>query len=159
MEKITVQKGKFVISNDPKAEIATEFLGASLAIVIYDKVEKTGGILVCIIPKSLMVVMGNDINVRHGLDTGLPSFFKGFLPLSKKENLDIYIIGAGTFMTSPPLFDIGDQLYRTATHILSKNKFDIKHEHIKWQMNRSAVLNIETGEVKVKLTDGQEIKL
>lgn len=159
MEKLIVPKGKFVISNDPNVEIITEFLGASLAVIIYDKIEKTGGILVSMIPKSLMVVMGNDKNVRHGLDTGLPSFFKGFLPNSKKENLAIYLVGAASFLTSPPLFDIGDQLYRTAAHILSKNKFDVKGEHIKWQLNRSALLNIETGEVKVKLTDGQEIKL
>jgi chemotaxis receptor (MCP) glutamine deamidase CheD len=68
-------------------------------------------------------------------------------------------VGAGSFLSSPPQFDIGDQLYRTATHILTKNKFEIKGEHIKWQINRSALLNIESGEVKIRLTDGQEIKL
>lgn len=158
MRTIIVPRGKFIISDEKDVELQTEPLGAGLAVILYDPELRKGGILVSMVPKSVSYV-ANSPDVRHGLDTGIVQLFRGFLPQSKRENLNIYLVGAAAFIKTPPQFDIGDQLYRTAIHILSKNNLSVRAEHVRWQFNRVAILRIETGEVIVKLTDTQEIKL
>jgi len=147
---IEVGIGEFEASSDTDSVIKTYALGSCVAVVLYDSVNKIGGMIHVALPDS---EINQDKAARHPsyfADTGLPLLFKkmNILGASRKSST-IKMAGGASVIQSCESFDIGKRNVLAVRKILWNKKLGIKKEDVGGNYSRTVSLNIENGTVTI----------
>ena len=144
-KKIIISEEIFI--SEEQIEITT-MLGSSVAITIYDRVLKNGGLLHFLEPN------WNGIGIqscKYG-DVGTSEIIQMFLKNgSLKENLIANIIGGATIgKFDIEILPIGIRNVQSAKRVLDKEDIAVDIVEVGKEVGRYLSFNSETGEVKIK---------
>jgi len=143
---------KIIISEEiflPEEETEiTTMVGSSVAITIYDRVQKIGGLLHFLEPS------WNGIGIqscKYG-DVGTLELIKKFLKSgSQKENLIANIVGGATIgQFNIDVLPIGLRNIQSAKKVLDKEDIAVDIIEVGKEVGRYLAFNSKTGEVKIK---------
>ena len=145
---ITVGVGDLKIGRSPK--IIKTSLGSCVGVVLYDSVQKIGGILHLMLPSC---------NDREGkpskyADTGIPLLLDLMLnqAKSKKNAITAKIFGgAKMFSVSSDLFDIGKSNIAETQRLLEHFNIKITASRVGGTKGHQITLNTETGIVQSRI--------
>ena len=146
MEKKMIISEEIFIPKVP-TEIVT-MVGSSVAVTVYDRVEKIGGLLHFLQPE------WNGVGIKsckYG-DSGTEELIKQIVSAgSKKENLIANIIGGATIGAfNIDVLPIGIRNVQSAKKILDREDIAVDTVEIGKEVGRYISFNSETGEVKIK---------
>ena len=152
MEEADINK-KIVISEEivvPKVptEIVT-MVGSSVAVTIFDRVLRTGGLLHFLEPELNKI---NELTCKYG-DVGIKSLIQKMLKNgSKRENLIANIIGGATIGEfNIDTLPIGIRNVQMAKKILDEEEIAVDIIEVGKELGRYVSFNSETGEVKIRI--------
>ncbi len=87
------------------------------------------------------------------VDTGLTLLLTEFFARgSERRNLKVKLAGCSHLMDENGIFKIGERNYAVARKILWKNEILIDAEDIGGTLTRTVMLNIATGETKLRIS-------
>lgn len=142
--------GELIFSK--KQVIVKSVLGSCVAVTIYDRVKRYGGMCHYLLPLS----PSNEHNSTKFGNIAIYTLLKKFIKDngSKKEDLVATIIG-GAFIIfdEKEIFFIGDKNVDIATEILKKEKIYIKQMHTGGEHGRRVIFNTETNQLIVEMLD------
>jgi len=146
------------VSNDPDVILVTHALGSCIGLAVYDPVVKVGGLLHYMLPESRINPKKAKENPFMFADTGIPLLFKTCYRYGAiKQRMIVKVAGGAQVMDEKGQFNIGQRNYVALRKIFWKNGVLIQAEDVGGFVNRTMELDIETGEVRLKLP-GQNIK-
>ncbi len=148
MDKIFVKIAEMKAGKAPSV-IITMGLGSCVAVSLYDRANKFGGLLHFLLPEN----PSNDSNYFKYGDSGIKEMIKYFRNNgSKLENIEAKIVG-GSIMFTQLLKStenaVGPRNVKIAKEILEKHNIRIVSEDTGGDYGRSVEFYLETGELKV----------
>lgn len=143
------------VSGNPGASIVTYSLGSCIGIAIHDPAAGVGGILHFLLPESKLAPEKAKNNPCMFCDTGILSLFKAAYKLgAKKQRMRVIVVGGSQIMDQKGFFNIGKRNYMATKRIFCKNNVLIDYEDVGGNSNRTLMLDIGSGKVKIK-TSGE----
>lgn len=150
MKTVEVGIGELNVSSQIDSNIKTYALGSCVAVIIYDSVNRIGGMIHVALPDS-------EINREKALrtpayfaDTGLPILFKKMNELgAKRKSSWIKIAGGAAVIKSCESFDIGKRNVLAVKKILWNKSLGIKNSDTGGDYSRTVTLDISDGTVTV----------
>lgn len=128
--------------------LVTHALGSCLGLMVYDPVEKVGGLLHAMLPLSKINPQKAETNPFMFVDTGVPELFKKLYDMGgQKKRLVVKAAGCGAPLGKNEMFKIGDRNYTILKKILWKNGILIKAEDVGGAISRTVNLDLTTGQV------------
>lgn len=143
------------ISKDPGDILITYSLGSCIGLAVYDPVAKVGGMLHYMLP--LSKIAPDKARVKPGMfgDTGIPKLLSDILAAGgSKSRLVLKVAGGAEMMDKHKFFNIGSRNYSILKKILWKNSILINSKDIGGFKSRTLKLEMETGKVTIKSSDG-----
>lgn len=148
MNLIEVGIGEFEVSSDPAGVIKTYALGSCVAVIIYDPVNKVGGMIHIALPDSEINLEKAEKTPAYFADTGLPLLFKKMNELgAKRSNSWIKMAGGASVIKSCESFDIGKRNVLAVKKILWNKKLGIKKDDVGGDYSRTVALDLSNGSV------------
>lgn len=160
MAKITnVNMAEMAFSEDPSEILVAPHLGSCLGIAIYDKKNRRGGLVHCMLPLSKSDPEKAKKNPFMYVDTGVAKLLGMLFETgTQKSDLSIKVCGGSQMGDTNNVFQIGKKNYTILRKILWKNNLMIDAEHVGKSLSRTMSLFIEDGRVTVKIA-GEEFDL
>jgi chemotaxis protein CheD len=153
MAKIIIGIADMKVSADSSDILTTYCLGSCIGLSLYDPVAKVGGILHYMLPDDSINPLKGEKNPCMFGSTGIPRLFKACYQLgAEKKRLIVKVAGGGQVMNESGMFNIGKRNYAFLRKILWKNNVMIDAENIGGSTNRSMILQLSDGQVKVKIS-------
>lgn len=150
-KSFVVGVGDMIASNDPAAEIVTHSLGSCLGVMLYDPVNKVGGLLHFMLPDSTIDALKAVKCPFMFADTGLPRLFRAVYGLGGEKNrLQVKVAGGARFLDDQHLFNIGQRNAVALQEILARNRVPTTAMDIGGQMSRTVRLDLANGQVFVR---------
>ncbi len=148
MSTVHVGIGEYRISNKEGDEIKTFALGSCVAIIIYDRLGKTAGMMHIALPDSSVNEMKAKETPGYFVDTGLPLLLKKMnCAEMTARHFWIKLVGGSNIMDSNRHFDIGKRNVLAIKKYLWKNRLGIIGEDIEGSISRTTSIFVDTGEV------------
>lgn len=148
------------ISSSPEEVLITYSLGSCIAIVIYDKRAKVGGMLHYMLPESSMDKEKAMRNPAMFADSGISILFRQSYQFgAKKESLIVKAVGGAQILDENGVFNIGKRNYLAMRKIFWRNNVMVSAEHVGGSVNRTVRLEMNTGQVFVKVSGLGELEL
>jgi chemotaxis protein CheD len=148
------------LTKDPKATLVTHALGSCLGVCIWDPALKISGLLHYMLPDSTKSPDKAQLKPYMFGNIGIPAMFKQAYALgSTKKGLVVKLVGAAQVMDDGNLFNIGKKNYLLARKLLYKNGIMIKAEEVGGNTHRTVRINVDTGEIKVKIKGGEVLTI
>lgn len=145
------------ISNDSNAAIITYSLGSCIGVSIYDPVAKVGGLLHFMLPDSKISMEKAKQNPYMFADTGIPVLFKELYTYGAQKNrIIIKIAGGAQVMDASAFFNIGKRNYAALRKMFWQNGLLIAGEDVGGNVNRTLRLELNTGQVYLKVSGNKE---
>lgn len=139
--------------------IVTHALGSCLGLVVYDPVQKIGGLLHAMLPLSKINPTKAEANPYMFVDTGVPALFKSLYEIGgQKSRMIIKAAGCGNPLGKNEMFKIGERNYTVLKKLLWKNNILLKTEDIGGTASRTLHFDIDTGETVIS-SNGQKRNL
>ncbi len=139
--------------------LVTHALGSCLGLMVYDPVEKVGGLLHAMLPLSKINPQKAEANPYMFVDTGVPELFKQLYGLGgQKKRMVVKATGCGAPLGKNEMFKIGDRNYTVLKKVLWKNGVLLKAEDIGGSISRTVTLDLATGQVIISIK-GEKRKL
>lgn len=137
--------------------LITYALGSCVGITLYDPVIKLGGLIHIMLPKST----GQVTNPYKFADTGIENMLKKMALQNGVKHRYICKIagGAQMFQMSGPIGNIGERNVASVKEILALHNIKITAQDTGQNYARTMLLDIQTGQVKVRTIGRQEIIL
>ncbi len=152
MKRVIVGIGDCKVSNNPEEELVTYALGSCIAVIVYDKWEKIGGMLHFMLPDSSINPDQAKIKPNMYADHGIPMLFDHLYKLGAKAGrLCIKIVGGGQFHDPNQVFNIGKRNILAARKIIWQMNLMITADLTAGTDSRTVTLNMETGTSIVKV--------
>ena len=130
--------------------IVTHALGSCLGLVVYDPVEKVGGLLHAMLPLSRINPEKAKGNPSMFVDTGLPALFKSLYEIgAQKSRLVVKAIGCGNPMGKNEMFKIGERNYTVLKKLLWKNNILLNSKDVGGTNSRTVQFDVSTGNVSI----------
>lgn len=138
--------GELIFTKKPV--IIKTVLGSCVAVVIYDRVNRFGGMCHYLLPEST----DQNRSTKYG-DVAIPTLInKFYLAGSEKKNLDVSILGgAFVIFDHREVFFIGDRNIEIANRIINGNQLQIKLAQVGGESGRRVRFNTKNNELKVGL--------
>jgi len=160
MAKIIVDIAGIEVSRNPSDILVTYALGSCLGVALYDPVARVGGLGHFMLPESNVENGSTTMNPLKYVNSGVPILYKTMYKYgARKENIQNAIIGGSKIMYDNGFFDIGRKNYAALRKIFWKNNILINKKHVGGNVNRTVQLEVATGEVTVRLSTGEKIRL
>lgn len=151
MGKIIVGISDLKISGDIEDILITYALGSCIAVAIYDRKVKVGGLLHFMLPDSKLDLKKARTLPGMFADTGIPLLFKSCYSLgAQKKSIVVKIAGGASILDNSSYFRIGQKNLTALRKIFWRNKVLIDGEDTGGDYNRTVSLDIATGKVVVK---------
>jgi chemotaxis protein CheD len=162
----TMQKTKTIVhvsdakvSNDPADVVVTHSLGSCIAVCLYDRAARVGGMLHYQLPNSNTNPDRAKKKPLMYADTGMKILIDKLVSMKAyRKRMDVTIAGGASTDTGPKGFDIGKRNYMAIRKVLWKNGMFINAEDVGGAVPRNMYLSIDDGAVTVKC-GGVEKKL
>ncbi len=150
MSLITVGIGGLEVSADPSAVLITHGLGSCIAIVLFDRTRKVGGMLHFQLPASSLNPERAAASPGTFADTGIPLLFERMYALGcKKPDIVVKAAGGGSFHPGATL-DIGKRNHVVMRKIFWKANVLVAAEDVGGDQSRTVRLFVDTGLVTVQ---------
>lgn len=141
MSEYFLHPGYICTADDGK--VIKTVLGSCVAVCLWDRVKKTGGMNHYVYPRSSK----SERTAKYG-DLSLPYMLKMILRAgSKKEDLIAHIIGGADNLSLST--KIGEQNYKLARKFLEKHKIHVASEDVGGSIGKKVVFDTSTGEVLI----------
>ena len=148
------------VSNNPAESVITYSLGSCIGLVIYDPAVKVGGILHYMLPESSIDKEKAAARPFMFADTGIPILFKTTYQMGAvKSRIRIYVAGGAEILDQKGFFNIGKRNYMALKKMFFKNDVIIHKQDVGGNINRTVRLEIGTGDIYVKTSGSQEVKI
>ncbi len=136
--------------------ITTYALGSCIGIAIYDPETKVGGMLHYMLPEASLNPEKARTNPYMFADTGIPLLFRNaYKKGAVRSRLSIKIAGGANVMDQSNFFNIGKRNYLACRKLLYKNNLLISAELVGGVSGKTMRLDLNTGQVEVKLPGGE----
>lgn len=155
MAILNVGIGEYQISRNPEDIVKTYALGSCVAVVVYDKKQKIGGMIHIALPESNIDKEKAQKFPGYFADSGIPVFFREILQGygANRGALEIKLIGGAAVMDLNGVFDIGKRNVLAIRKLLWKNNLLANVEDVGGDYSRTVSIFISTGEVWVSSKD------
>ena len=148
------------VSNNPRDTLITYSLGSCIGVIIYDPTVKVGGLLHFMLPDSELDKDKAQKNPYMFADTGIPSLFKQSYKLGAvKQRMRVVVVGGAQVLDQKGFFNIGKRNYMAVRKIFWKNKVMVDYEDIGGSVNRTVKLDIGSGDVWLKVSGREFVKV
>ncbi|MBN2526220.1 MAG: chemotaxis protein CheD [Deltaproteobacteria bacterium] len=153
MEKlITVDIADIKVSSDRDSTIVTYALGSCIAVIVYDPMQRCGGMIHYMLPLSTKSPEKAAWKPAMFADSGIPILFeKMYAQGCKKENIIVKVAGGGQLYDDKGTFNIGKRNYTVMRKMFWKNNIIIAAEDVGGAKSRTAKLRIADGRVTIKV--------
>ena len=139
--------------------IVTHALGSCLGLVVYDPVEKVGGLLHAMLPLSKINPAKAETNPYMFVDTGVPALFTTLYEIGgQKSRMIIKAAGCGNPLGKNEMFKIGERNYIVLKKLLWKNNILLETEDVGGTASRTVQLDVATGQTLIS-SNGQKRNL
>lgn len=130
--------------------LVTYALGSCLALMIYDPVEKVGGLLHAMLPHSKINPVKAKINPYIFVDTGVPLLFREVYTLGgKKSRMIVKAAGCATPLDNVEMFKIGERNFILLNRLLLKNNVSLNSKDVGGSISRTVYFDLATGQVVI----------
>lgn len=159
MTQVVVGMADMQIVDDPDAVLITYALGSCIAVMVYDRIHRVGGMIHYMLPVSSVAPDKAQKNPAMFADTGVPLLFERMYAKScKKHDLVVKVTGGAKLYDDNGTFEIGKR-----NHILLRKMFwrvgvSVAAEDVGGSCARTARLFVGTGRATVR-KNGMEIDL
>ncbi|MBN2714774.1 MAG: chemotaxis protein CheD [Deltaproteobacteria bacterium] len=155
---ITVDIADMKISNDIGSTLVTYALGSCIAVILYDPVQRCGGMIHYMLPLSNKSPEKAANNPAMFADTGIPKLFEKMYELGcRKENIIVKVAGGGQLYDDKGTFNIGKRNYTVMRKMFWKNNIIVSAEDVGGAKSRTAKLRIADGRVTIKVKGVEEV--
>ncbi|MGB9712494.1 MAG: hypothetical protein ACP5SG_02225 [Dissulfurimicrobium sp.] len=140
MKHILVRRGGIAVSSSPDTWLVARSLGSTLCVCVKDQTALVSAMTVIVLPRAPSGIEGDAGLEEVALDApgGLTRLMRGLMKRgAKRENLNIWLVGAAKFIEEPSDMALGAQIYTAVRTILQGNRVMIQGEHVGGQYNRS----------------------
>jgi chemotaxis protein CheD len=155
-ESLVVGMGEYVVSNTPGAVLVCIGLGSCVALCIHDRVNKIGGMVHVVLPKSDGKGGGSPAKFA---DTAVPLLLAEIIKNGGLRNrLTIKIAGGSQMTVAPGLrdtFKTGERNVAQIKEALAKEKMTLAAADTGGTLGRTVRLYLDTGIVTVKTVSGE----
>lgn len=156
MSLLVVGMSDLKTSQDPADVLITYSLGSCLGVTAYDPVIHVGGMIHYMLPLSQISPDKAAMRPAMFADTGVPEMLSELLAQgAAKSRLIIKAVGGAQLMDHHKLFNIGERNFLILRKILWKNNMLIKASDIGGTVSRTVRLELDTGRVTVKTSQGE----
>jgi chemotaxis protein CheD len=154
MASIVVGIGDCRVSRNKEDQLITFALGSCVAVIAYDPVASTGGMLHFLLPRGPEYRPHESI-FRYG-DTGIVALIEALKRQgASPSRLTVVLAGGACMFRSDPKFDVGRQNIDCARSVLSQLRLSIAREDIGGTISRTVRLDMETGNCWTKSISDQ----
>ena len=130
--------------------LITYALGSCLALMIYDPVEKVGGLLHAMLPHSKINPVKAQTNPYIFVDTGVPLLFREVYALGgKKKRMIVKAAGCATPLDNVEMFKIGERNFILLNKLLLKNNVSLNSMDVGGSISRTVYFDLATGQVVI----------
>jgi chemotaxis protein CheD len=130
--------------------IVTHALGSCLGLMVYDPVQKIGGLLHAMLPLSKINPAKAEANPFMFVDTGVPALFKALYEIGgQKSRMIIKAAGCGNPLGKNEMFKSGERNYTVLKKLLWKNNILLETEDVGGTACRTIHFDIDTGQTEV----------
>ncbi|MCM2284088.1 MAG: chemotaxis protein CheD [Desulfobacula sp.] len=148
------------VSNNPAESVITYSLGSCIGLVVYDPAVRVGGMLHYMLPESSIDREKAAARPFMFADTGIPILFKTAYQLGAvKSRIRIYVAGGAEILDQKGFFNIGKRNYMALKKMFFKNNVIIHKQDVGGNINRTVRLEIGTGDIYIKTSGAQEVKI
>lgn len=157
--RLTVDAGRFLVSNDPDVELVTYALGSCVAVIIHDSRLRVGGMIHFRLPLSNTDPEKGRTMPGTFADTGLPALFNDMFALGcDKRDMIIKLAGGASMNGDRSRFDIGGRNLVVARRILWQSRLLVAAEAVGESVPRTVYLDVQSGRCMVR-SNGEEFEL
>ena len=130
--------------------IVTHALGSCLGLVVYDPVQKVGGLLHAMLPLSKINPAKAEANPFMFVDTGVPALFRALYEIGgQKSRMVIKAAGCGNPLGKNEMFKIGERNYTVLRKLLWKNNMLLETEDVGGTASRTIHFDIASGQTVI----------
>jgi chemotaxis protein CheD len=130
--------------------IVTHALGSCLGLMVYDPVQKIGGLLHAMLPLSKINPAKAEANPFMFVDTGVPALFKALYEIGgQKSRMIIKAAGCGNPLGKNEMFKIGERNYTVLKKLLWKNNILLEADDVGGTASRTIHFDIDTGQTVI----------
>jgi chemotaxis protein CheD len=128
--------------------LITYALGSCLALMIYDPVEKVGGLLHAMLPQYNINPEKARRNPNMFVDTSVPLLFKEVYAMGgKKHRMAVKAAGCAAPLQKDEMFKIGERNIKILKKLLLKNNVPLTAVDLGGSISRTVYFNLTTGRV------------
>ena len=139
--------------------IVTHALSSCLGVLIYDPVERIGGLLHAMLPLSKVNPSKAEENPCMFIDTGLPALLEAFYTAGgQKSRMVVKAAGCGNLLGKNEMFEIGERNHKVLKELLMESNIELESEDIGGTENRTVRFDLSTGQVTLS-NSGREWQL
>ncbi len=147
--------GEIVVSALPDTILTCIGLGSCIAVCVYDKLVKVGGVLHVVLPKSNGT---NSDNPARFADTAIPILVNKIIKLGgMRDRLTVKIAGGARISLAPgikDIFNMGEKNVTQVIEALKKEKIALAAADTGGNLGRTVKLYLNTGKITVKTVNG-----
>ncbi len=156
-QRVVIGVGDMSVSNNTSITLSTYALGSCIAVVAYDPLVKTGGLLHLMLPDSTISPGKATTQPAMFADTGIPMLLKALVGLKADPNrLRIFLAGGASVLCGNDNFKIGERNIRATTDILARSRLFPRHSALGGTINRTVHLDVGTGSITMKTPEANE---
>lgn len=147
--EIVVKIGDFKVASHPDI-LVTRALGSCVAVCLYQKGKKMGGLCHIILPDS-SIVRTDDYNPAKFADTGIRTMIEAMIRIGgQKEQFEAKVIGGASMFTNfSESLNIGAKNTNAAISILNQLNIPIVAKDTGEDFGRNVVFKLDTGAIEV----------
>ncbi|MGC8739728.1 MAG: chemotaxis protein CheD [Candidatus Hydrogenedens sp.] len=156
---ITVNISDMKVSSNPEDVLVTYSLGSCVGVVLYDPLQKIGGLIHCMLPLSKVDPERAREAPYMFVDTGLPLMMQTLINMgADKKRMIAKVAGGAVLLDDNEMFRIGERNHIVVRKLLWKNNILISSEDIGGTLARTMYLYINDGKTTIK-SAGKEYEL
>lgn len=160
LSRVIVGIADMAVSNNVGVRLATYSLGSCLGISIYDPVVKVGGLIHVMLPDSRIDPSKGELQPAMFCNTGVPTMLEAARHIhAARSRLQVCVAGGAQVMDDTGYFSIGKRNYEMLSRVLNDYDLSIHAQEVGGLVSRSMMIDIATGEVRLKASGQSEEEL
>lgn len=149
------------VSQDPGELLVTYSLGSCLGVVLYDYINRVGGLSHIMLPDSGLEKLSSDslaFNPLKYVDSAMPVLLNEFYEAGgNKRSTCVGVYGGAKLFQQKDMFNIGKRNFAEFRKFIWKEGLLIKHKHVGGTVHRTVKLFMESGLIKVEVNKEDNI--
>ncbi|MBN2509162.1 MAG: chemotaxis protein CheD [Spirochaetales bacterium] len=146
--RIDIGIGQLDVSSRPEDELKTYALGSCVAVMLWDKVRRIGGMIHIALPESQINKEKAAVQPGYFADTGIDTLVGKFRALGGDPRTTVIkLAGGSSLMNDNNTFDIGRRNVIAAKRYLWKYGMGVVNEDVGGKISRTVSLFVGTGQV------------